>query len=157
MKLRLIIVFAGFVLVAGGCAPTSSPAPPAGHLVVIQSAYAPGETLDRLEETLKAREITVFARIDHGAGAAAADMALAPAQVLIFGNPKLGTPLLQASPLAGLDLPMRVLAWEDAMGKSFLAYLAPAALADRYDIAGEAETVARMTAALEALTGTAVK
>jgi uncharacterized protein (DUF302 family) len=91
-------------------------------LISLPSARPVAELLDRLESALAAKGITVFARIDHAAGAASAGMKLRPTSVLIFGNPMAGTPLMQAEQLLGLDLPLRILAWQDAEGRSWLTY-----------------------------------
>ena len=94
-------------------------------LVTLASNHAAGETLDRLEADLRAKAITVFARIDHAAGAASVAMPLRPTELLIFGNPKAGTPLMQANQSIGIDLPLKMLAWQDAGGKVWLTYIDP--------------------------------
>ncbi len=104
-------------------------------LITISSRYSVKETLDRLEAALKLGGITIFARVDHAGGAAAVGMDLRPTEVLIFGNPKGGTPLMQANQLIGLDLPLRVLAWEDAAGKVSVTYNDVDWLAARYCLA----------------------
>lgn len=116
------------------------------------SKHSVAVTLDRLEAGLQEKGIGVVARVDHAAGAKKVDMALKPAQVLIFGNPKLGTPLMQSNPEIGLDLPLKVLAWEDAAGKVWVGYTAPADLVARYRIGDRAEVVQKMTGVLDALT-----
>ena len=98
-------------------------------LVTIASNYSVEETLDRLEVDLKAKNITVFVRIDHAAGAASVAMPLRPTELLIFGNPKSGTPLMQSNQTIGIDLPLKVLAWQDAGGKVWLTYTDPRWLA----------------------------
>jgi uncharacterized protein (DUF302 family) len=95
-------------------------------LISLPSARPVAELLDRLGAALAAKRITVFARIDHAAGAASVGMALPPTSVLIFGNPQAGTPLMQADQRIGLDLPLRMLAWQDAEGRSWLTYHDPA-------------------------------
>jgi uncharacterized protein (DUF302 family) len=99
----------------------------------------------------------VAARIDQATGARKADLTPWPAQVLIFGNPKLGTPLIQSNPQIGNDLPLKVLAWEDAAGKVWLGYTAPADLVARYQIGDRAEVVKTMTGVLDQLTTQATK
>ncbi|MGA3002373.1 MAG: DUF302 domain-containing protein [Acetobacteraceae bacterium] len=91
-------------------------------LISLPSARPVAELLDRLEAALAAKGITVFARIDHAAGAASVGMPLRPTSVMIFGNPRAGTPLMQAEQRIGLDLPLRILAWEDAEDRSWLTY-----------------------------------
>src|SRR3569833_2598062 len=91
-------------------------------MTTIESHFGPRETLDRLEADVKAKGLAVFARIDHAAGAAAAGMTLLPTAVLIFGNARGGTPLMQASQVIGIDLPLKVLVWQDTSGKTWLSY-----------------------------------
>jgi uncharacterized protein (DUF302 family) len=121
-------------------------------LTTIKSSLGPKETMDRLETQVKARGMSVFARIDHAAGAASAGLTLRPTEVLIFGNPTGGTPLMQAAQAIGLDLPLKALVWEDASGDCWLSYNDPVWLARRYGISGETETVAgKLSAALAAV------
>jgi uncharacterized protein (DUF302 family) len=101
-------------------------------LITVPSNYSVKETLDRLEAALKAAGITIFARIDHAGGATSVGLALRPTEVLIFGNPKGGTPLMQSNQMVGLDLPLRVLAWEDDAGNCNLTYNDIDWLATRY-------------------------
>lgn len=91
-------------------------------------------TIDRLEAALRESGVNVFARIDHAAGAASVGMQLRPTEVLIFGNPKAGTPLMQANQTIGLDLPLKVLAWEDAEGGVWVSYNDPVWLARRHGL-----------------------
>jgi uncharacterized protein (DUF302 family) len=108
--------------------------------------------MDRLETKVKGAGATVFARVDHAAGAASVDMQMAPSQLLIFGNPKLGTPAMQADPLAGLYLPLKVLVYEDASGSVWLAYQAPSETFDDLAIPKDAGFLAKMSGALNKLT-----
>src|SRR5271170_3320447 len=105
---------------------------PEDGLVSVASKYSVKDTLDRLEANLKAKDITVFARIDHAAGAASVAMPLRPTELLIFGNPKAGTPLMQSSQTIGIDLPLKILAWQDAAGQVWLTYNDPGWLARRH-------------------------
>ena len=98
------------------------------------SPYPVGETLDRLEGVLRARGVKVFARIDHAGEASSAGLELRPMQLLIFGNPKAGTPMMQAVPAIGLDLPMKVLAWQDARGQVRVTWNSPAYLSERHGL-----------------------
>ncbi len=91
-------------------------------LMKVQSGKDVASTMDALEAAVEGAGATVFARVDHAGGAEGVGMQLAPSEVLIFGNPKLGTPAMQADPLAGLFLPMKVLVYEDADGQVWLAY-----------------------------------
>jgi uncharacterized protein (DUF302 family) len=122
-------------------------------LVTIASTHTVKETIDRLEAEVKAKGLTVFARIDHTAGAIAAALPLRPTELLIFGNGKGGTPLMQAAQTIGIDLPLKALAWEDATGKVWLSYNDPAWLAGRHGIAPQTAPVTQnLAGALVALT-----
>ena len=122
-----------------------------------QSQFDVSTTLDRLEAALNEKGIKPMARVDHAAAAKGVDLELRPTQVLFFGNPRLGTPLMQSDQTAGLDLPMRVIAWEDEDGIRWLGYHSPLVMFERLELAGVSEVVAKMTAVLDALTGYAVK
>lgn len=100
-------------------------------MIVLPSAHSAPATMDRLETAAKARDLKVFARIDHAAGARSIGQTLRPTELLIFGHSKGGTPLLQCAQGYGLELPLRVLAWEDAQGKRWLGYKDPASYAMR--------------------------
>jgi uncharacterized protein (DUF302 family) len=125
-------------------------------LITLPSPYTPKETLDRLAATIESHGMTVMARIDHAGAAAKADLDLRPTEVLIFGNPRAGTLLMQASQLIGIDLPLRALAWQDAAQRNWLSYIDPAWLAGRYGIAEVTQGfVAQMASALKAVTAEA--
>lgn len=124
-------------------------------LVALESKFAVKETIDRLAATLESRGVSVIARVDHAAGAKAAGMDLPPTEVLIFGNPKLGTPLMQSDPQIGVDLPMKVLSWQDKAGKVWIGYVAPSTLKTRFGIADRDDVFQSMTKALQGLTKTA--
>jgi uncharacterized protein (DUF302 family) len=123
-------------------------------LTTIASAHPVTETIDRLEAAVKAKGMTVFARVDHAKGARDVGLALRPTELLIFGAAKAGTPLMQAQQTIGIDLPLKALAWEDAAGKVWLSCNDPAWLAARHGAAASGPTEA-MTAALAAVTKTA--
>ena len=93
----------------------------ADGLITMASSFSAKETMDRLEAEVKAKGLTVFARIDHAAGAIEAGLPLRPTAVLIFGNAKGGTPLMQANQAIGIDLPLKALVFEDAAGKVWLS------------------------------------
>jgi uncharacterized protein (DUF302 family) len=128
-------------------------------LVSIRSRNSVKVTVDRLEASLKAKGITVFARIDHAAGAAAVGTPLRPTELLIFGNPTAGTPLMQAEQTIGIDLPLKALAWEDASGDVWIAYNDPAWLAVRHGLRHDtADAVHAMAGvAVHAMAGTLAK
>ncbi len=104
-------------------------------LTIKESPYSVSKTIDRLEAILKKKGITIFARVDHKAGAVKAGINMkAEAQLLIFGNPNFGTPLMNENILIGLDLPMKVLSWKDEKGKVWLAYVNPSELKHRHNM-----------------------
>ncbi len=103
-------------------------------LTTIKSAHSVDATADRLESMLQKKGMTVFTRINHTDGAQKVGKTLRPTQLLIFGNPKVGTPLMQCNQAAGIDLPQKALIWEDADGKVWLTYNDPHYLAVRHDI-----------------------
>ena len=113
--MRALFLLLGLILAAPALSVTANAAD--GELVIRESKYSVKETIDRLAKELASKGVKVAARIDHSAGAKSVGMELKPAEVLVFGNPKLGTPLMQTAPMIGLDLPMKMLAWQDANGK----------------------------------------
>ena len=113
------------------------------------------DTLGRLEAALAAKQLTLFARIDHAAGAAEVGMTLRPTTVVIFGNARGGTPLMQAQQTIGLDLPLKMLVWEDGDGACWLTYSDPAWLARRHGVDTDLKPVAAMTVLLADLAGAA--
>jgi len=116
------------------------------------SRHGPKETMDRLAAAVTGRGMAILARIDHAAAAAKVGMALRPTEVLIFGNAKAGTPLMQAAETMGIDLPLRALVWQDEAGKAWLAYNDPTWLAARHGVErGSGAILGAMTVALAAL------
>ena len=103
----------------------------------VASARSVEETFARLEETVRSAGLTVFSRIDFSGDAARAGLAMRPAQLLIFGNPKAGTPLMVASPSIGLDLPLKALVWEDADGHVWISYNTSEYLRERHGVPAE--------------------
>jgi uncharacterized protein (DUF302 family) len=120
-------------------------------LVTLPSAHGATETVGRLKALLAQREIEVFAHVDHAAAAEKVGLPLRPTQVLIFGNPKAGTPLMQARQTIGLDLPLRVLVWEDEAGKVWLTYRRVEETVRRHHVPGLGETVQALDDGLAAL------
>src|SRR3954469_1312704 len=106
----------------------------ADGLTTLPSSFPPKETMDRLEAGVRAKGMTVFARIDHAAGAAAAGLPLRPTDVVIFGNAKGGTPLMQSVQSIGIDLPLKALVWQDPSGNTWLSYNDPSWLAKRHGV-----------------------
>src|SRR5215472_12534945 len=124
----------------------------ADGLITIKSAFGPEETMSRLESEVRAKGMTVFAHIDHAAGAAAVGLPLRPTDLLIFGNAKAGTPLMQAAQAIGIDLPLKALVWQDASGTTWLSYNDPVWLTHRHRVGEEAKPVVNvLTVALTAL------
>ena len=117
-------------------------------LVVKPSNYSVKETIDRLEAALSEKGLTIFARIDHQAGAAAADLELRPTELLIFGNPKLGTPLMSSAQTTAIDLPQKALAYEAEDGKVYLTYNDIGYLQACHGIEGRDEVIAKIRGAL---------
>ena len=101
-------------------------------MIDVPSPYSVPDTLARLESILKERGLTIFARVDHSGEAEKAGLKIRPTQLLIFGSPKAGTPLMVATPSVAIDLPLKVLAWEDERGKVWLSYNAPEFLQQRH-------------------------
>ena len=128
----------------------------ADGLTTMRSSQGPKDTMNRLDAAVKAKGMTVFARIDHAAGATEAGLSLRPTELLIFGNAKAGTPLMQSIQAIGIDLPLKALVWEDGSGSTWLSYNDPSWLAKRHGLGREAEvTVRAMAAALDAIVRTA--
>ncbi len=143
-------IFALILLLVGAAAH-------ADDLVAKASAHSVKETMDKFEGILKEKGINVVARWDHAAKGEGVGMPLKPTEVIIFGNPKLGTPLMQSNPRVGADLPLKVLVWEDAQGKVWLGYTDPEKLAARYGIKDRDEVVKKIGGALDAMTSAAGK
>ena len=106
------------------CSTLPAPANPQGvhGMIAIKSAHSVKITMDKYEAAVKAKEMNVFARVDHAAGAARVGKTLRPTEVLIWGNPAAGTPLLQCAQTVGIDLPQKALAWQDAKGDVYLGW-----------------------------------
>jgi uncharacterized protein (DUF302 family) len=128
----------------------------AESMITKNSPYSVAETIDRLAAAVEGAGAKVFARVDHAAGAASVDMELRPTQMLMFGNPKLGTPAMLASQTIGLDLPLRVLAYQAEDGSVVLSYQNPADIAKAHGAEADLEVFAKMTGALNKLTDRAI-
>ena len=120
-------------------------------LTSIESTFGPKETMDRLEAEIHQKGMNVFARIDHAAGAANVGLALAPTELIIFGNPRGGTPLMQSVQTVGIDLPLKALVWQDAANKTWLSYNEPGWIAQRHGVAGAESTIDKMADLLSAI------
>lgn len=119
-------------------------------LVIANSPHSVSSTVDRLVAALERRGIAVFARIDHGGGARDAGLELAEEEVLVFGDPRVGTLLMQDDPEIGYELPLRVLVW-DVGGQTMVGYRSPAELAESYAVAEHREILQKLDALLQAL------
>jgi uncharacterized protein (DUF302 family) len=130
----------------------------ADGLITIRSNHGPKDTMSRLEAEVKAKGLAVFARIDHAAGAAEVGLSLHPTELLIFGNARGGTPLMQSMQTIGIDLPLKALVWQDVSGNTWLSYNDPRWLAKRHGLGHEADaTVSAMAAALRAIASAATE
>lgn len=112
-------------------------AQPDKGIIHLSSPYPVSETLERLDAVLQSHGLTVFARVDHSAEGAKVGLKMHPTHLIIFGNPRAGTPLMIASPTLAIDLPLKALVWEDAGGKVWVSYNSPDFLKRRHDIPDE--------------------
>ena len=122
-------------------------------LVDIPSNHSVEETVENLKGILQAKGITLFALVDHSGEAGKAGMQMRPTKLLIFGNPKAGTPVMLAAPSSAIDLPLKILIWEDAQGKVWVTYNSPIYLQERHNLppelvqnVGAIETLAKKAA-----------
>ena len=132
----------------------ANPAGKDNGIVSVPSSHSVDETVRRVRETVQARGIALFALIDHSGEAEKVGMKMRPAKLLIFGSPKAGTPLMLAAPTIALDLPLKILVWEDAQGKVWLTYNSPEYLQQRH---GVPQDLVQNIAVIRALAGTAGK
>jgi len=121
----------------------------------IPSSLGPNETLDRLDAEIRAKGLTIFAQIDHAAGAAEVGLKLRPTQLIIFGNARGGTPLMQSVQTIGIDLPLKALVWQDAAGKTWISYNEPRWIVQRHGIANVEPIVTKMAEQLSAISNAA--
>ena len=127
MKKILLVIFT--IVFANSALATES-------IISVESNYSVKVTADRFEEILKSKGLTIFDRINHSQNASIVNLELAPTEVIIFGNPKVGTPLMQCSKTVAIDLPQKALFWKDSEGKVFLSYNNPQYLKERHNISG---------------------
>ncbi|MBK1721243.1 DUF302 domain-containing protein [Thiocystis violacea] len=130
MKIRHILALVLGLLIAS----TASTASAVDGVLTVKSPYSAKATMDRLEQIVTERGLKVFARIDHAAGAAAVGKSLRPTELIIFGNPKGGTPFMACAQTVGIDLPLKALVWEDAQGQVWLGYEDPVYIAQRHGV-----------------------
>ena len=117
----------------------------------IQSSFGSKATMDRLEAEIRAKGLNVFARIDHAAGATEVGLTLRPSELIIFGNARGGTPLMQSAQRVGIDLPLKILVWRDAADNTWLSYNEPSWIAQRHGVAGQESAVDKMADLLRAI------
>ena len=125
-------------------------------LINKKSPYSVKKTLNRLEKILRSKGITIVTRWSHDKGAKKVGIPLRPTELLIFGNPKLGTHFFTSKQTAGIDLPLKALAWQDEAGQVWLTYNDPHYIANRHGITNRDEIVKKMTAALDGMTNAAI-
>ncbi|MGD9693839.1 MAG: DUF302 domain-containing protein [Lautropia sp.] len=135
----------------------ASAAGAAEGLTTVQSPYSVKETIDRFETAAKSRGINIFLRLDHAESAKKIGKTLRPTELLVFGNPQGGTPLMECAQSAGIDLPLKALAWQDAAGKVWLAYNDPKYLALRHGADNCGPVVENLSKALGGLTHEAIQ
>ena len=143
-SLLALVLFSGSVIAADG-------------VIEVKSANGVKDTINKLESAAKERGLIIFARIDHAAGAQKIGKTLRPTELIIFGNPQGGTPLMECAQSAGIDLPLKALAWEDAAGQTWLGYNDPQYLATRHGAKDCAPVVAGLRKALAGLAAEAIK
>jgi uncharacterized protein (DUF302 family) len=124
-------------------------------LTSMLSSFDPKETIDRLEAEIRRRGLTIFARIDHAAGAAEVGLTLRPTELIIFGNARGGTPLMQSAQTVGIDLPLKAIVWEDAAGKTWISYDEPKWIAHRHELTNAEPIVNKLADLLRAVSTTA--
>jgi uncharacterized protein (DUF302 family) len=129
----------------------------ANGLIMIKSTHSVSETINRLETALKNKGMTIFTRIDHTAGAAKVDLQLRPTELLIFGNPKVGTPLMLCSQTSAIDLPQKALAYEDESGQVWLVYNDAVYMAKRHNTQGCEQAIQKVSKALANFTKAATE
>lgn len=135
----------------------SQVSPAAEGLIAVKSPHSVKVTVDRFEAAAKSRGLNVFLRIDHAAGAKKIGKDLRPTELLVFGNPQGGTPVMECAQSAGIDLPLKALAWQDAAGQVWLGYNDPQYLASRHGVRECGPVIQNLTKALAGLAREAVK
>jgi LPXTG-motif cell wall-anchored protein len=150
---RLIAALAAFVAVVLLAASTTRAQEAGQGLVSVESAYSVDETVSRLETTIAERGLTVVNTVNHAANAESVGLDLPPTTLIIFGNPNVGTPLMQSSQTTAIDLPQKFLVWENDAGQVQVAYNDPQYLASRHSISGQEERLSQVANALSGLAG----
>jgi uncharacterized protein (DUF302 family) len=122
-----------------------------GGLISIGSSFGPKETMSRAEAEIRTRGLDVFARIDHAEAAAKVGLPLAPTDLIIFGNARGGTPLMQSAQTVGIDLPLKILVWQDATDNTWVSYNDPRWIAERHGVPNAQPVVNKMANLLRAI------
>ncbi len=120
-------------------------------LTTVESRVGSKEAMDRLESAIRAKGLNTFARIDHAAGAAEVGLALRPTELIIFGNARGGTPLMQSVQTVGIDLPLKILVWQDAANDTWISYNEPSWIAQRHGVTNAQLVASKLTAVLSAI------
>ena len=154
MKTRLRL---SQIIIASLSLSSCFPGVAADGMITKASDHSVKQTIDRLEAALQDKGMTIFKRVDHSAGAERVGMTLRPTELLIFGNPEVGTPLMQCAQTVAIDLPQKALAYEDEQGKVWLVYNDPSYLASRHDIRDCEPALARVSKALDNFSNAATR
>src|SRR5699024_1622457 len=163
--MKNLLILASFLVVGllAGCAGNTnqmnnSDADDRSGIITVPSSNSVDETYQNLKDAIERNDaLSVIAELDHRQNAASVNMQLRPTRILMLGNPRLGTPLMQARQVTGLDLPQKLLVYEDAGGQVFIAYNNPEYLAGRHDIEGQDEGLEKIAGALKNLAETAAR
>lgn len=157
MQLSNLITAVGAVLISAATVTACGDRASADNgLIKVKSNYSVSETADRLESTLQAKGMRVFARVPHSDGAARVGLELKPTLLMLFGNPKAGTPLMQQQRTVAIDLPQKMLVWEDDAGQVWLAYNDPAYLKARHSLP-DSPVLGKITGALASFAKAAIE
>ncbi len=148
-----VLKYAVMTMIAGATANTIA----AEGMIEVQSAYGVKETITRFETAARERNLSIFLRVDHAAGAQKIGKSLRPTELLIFGNPQGGTPLMECAQTAGIDLPLKALAWEDASGQVWLGYNDPHHLVMRHGAKECGQIAQGLRKALDGMASVATK
>jgi uncharacterized protein (DUF302 family) len=140
------------IFLRGLSMPVSDSVPFVEGLTTVPSSFGPSQTMERLEAGIRSNGMELFARIDHAAGAAKAGLTLAPTALVIFGNARGGTPLMQAVQTVGIDLPLRILVWQDTTNNTWISYNEPSWIARRHGVVGAESTIEKLAKLLGGIT-----
>lgn len=147
---QIAVLLIGLALLASAA---DNPVKKKNGIVDVPSNHSVDETVDRLKGILQSKGVTLFALIDHSGEAAKVGMKMPPTKLLIFGSPKAGTPLMLAAPSIAIDLPLKILVWQDPQGKVWLSYNSPDYLAERHDLPPDLVPAIAVVATLAAKAG----